>query len=147
MKKSPSLLNDNGLYVDSSETPHRLLGYLIAHEGVVYAPGLKVGVIPLEDMDTHNRILALMEWDAMLKHGEGRLYLTLRDSKHVITDFLGLRSIAPLRVRKGTHNKGKTRYDVWFDLSGSLWHGLNIGDCQLLHVKKVKYRTLPPLTS
>lgn len=138
---APTYENDNGLYVDKSTDPPTCCGYMINFDGKgVFSPDGKVQVSG-EGVDTHNRLLADAEWAGMLKHGKGILYLT-RDAEGVYyaSDWPSVHKIRVSHVRKSWHNMaGKDgRTDVHFILDGSTWHGVNIGDNQILRVKRTK---------
>lgn len=41
----------------------------------------------------------------------------------------------------GAHNLAGRRYDVWFDVDGESWHGVQYGDdTQILHCRRLKGR-------
>lgn len=45
----------------------------------------------------------------------------------------------PCRVKRGSHNWARTRYDVWFKVEGQNWHGVQYGDfTQLCHCRRIK---------
>ena len=67
------------------------------------------------------------------------LYLTQKDKSHTLTNWPGTLVFKIGYIRKGRHNWGLNRYDVWFDFNGYVWHGYQIGDnTQLCHCKQTK---------
>lgn len=44
-------------------------------------------------------------------------------------------------VRHSRNNFGAQRTDVWFKWDGADWHGVNVGDGQILRCKRLKART------
>lgn len=87
-------------------------------------------------------------WSAgadMVRHGDTVLYLTGpyndRDSTKTwkVTNWPGTLIFRPTYVSKGRHNMAGTRYDVWFcGPDGHEWHGINIGDNEILRCKRTK---------
>jgi hypothetical protein len=61
----------------------------------------------------------------------------------VVTNWPDTLVIVPDRFRHGRHNIGRTRVDVWFteEEFGSRWYGVNIGDNDVLHCRKLKERS------
>lgn len=61
-----------------------------------------------------------------------------------VSNWPGSLKIVPARVSKSKHivcgRYSTTRYDVWFRAEGRNWHGVNIGDGQILRCKAVKGR-------
>jgi hypothetical protein len=41
-------------------------------------------------------------------------------------------------ARRSRNNFGAQRTDVWFTFAGATWHGVNLGDSQILRCKRVK---------
>lgn len=41
-------------------------------------------------------------------------------------------------VRHGRHNMAGNRHDCWFRVGDTFWHGVNMGDNEILHCKAVK---------
>lgn len=76
--------------------------------------------------------------DRIQMRDEDRITLYLVKSGEVV-NWPGTLRFQPTKVRKGRHNIGKTRIDVWFteDEFGSKWWGRNIGDSQILHCRKL----------
>jgi len=133
--------NDHGLFVDPSTDPPTCCGYIFnfTPHGA-FSPDGKIPATQ-EEINTHNGLLADMEWSGMMKHGRGTLCLTENaDGSHTVSDWPGVHKIKARHIRKSFHNfagqNGRT--DVWFCLDGSEWHGVNIGDNQILRVKRNK---------
>lgn len=76
----------------------------------------------------------------MIDTGRAVLYLTEGPTdQFFVSNWPGSLKIEPYRVRKGAHNIAGTRYDVWFSFDGKPWHGVNIGDNQILRCKRIKH--------
>lgn len=99
--------------------------------------------------DCHTRF----EVEKMIQDGSAILYLTLAPKwsgcgnvppldwpRSTITNYSGTFELKlPGTPDKSKHNWGCDRYDVWFyGPDGALWHGLNIGDNQILRCKRLK---------
>jgi len=141
--------NDNGLLVDNSTAPPTCAGYIFSFSGHGgFEPSGKVqlqnGVLrdlTQGEIDTHNRLLGEAEFEAIKKRGRGILYLTKQGGNYVVGTWAsGADKISVWRARVSWHNMaGKDgRTDVWFNLDGSTWHGVNIGDNQICRVKRCK---------
>jgi hypothetical protein len=80
------------------------------------------------------------EIDNMLKTGKATLYLTnIKDKNYSITNWPGSFNLPVKRLSVGKHNIAGKRYDVWFSLHDTEWHGVTYGDnTQLCHCKQVK---------
>lgn len=77
----------------------------------------------------------------MRKHGRIDLYIShdnFSPSSWRITNWPGSLDLNPTVVRKGAHNIARTRFDAWFKFDGANWHGVNIGDNQILRCKRLK---------
>ena len=135
---------DHGMIVDPSTDPPTCCGYIFNFgEQGAFSPDGKVQFTE-EEQTEHNRLLADASWTAMLKHGQGMLYLTKGTDgiAWYASDWPSIHKV-PIRTRRTSfHNfagqNGRT--DVWFQLGGSEWHGINIGDNQILRVKRLKGR-------
>jgi hypothetical protein len=64
-------------------------------------------------------------------------YILYFDGKK-ITNWPGTLEIIPIQITKGKHNICKTRTDVYFKYNGLLFHGLNLGDNQILRINLIK---------
>jgi hypothetical protein len=84
----------------------------------------------------------------MIKDGKTMLYLTYRHEGKIafgeyfdgkVGNWPGTLSF-PCRIRKGSHNMARTRYDLWFTgPDGKQWHGVQYGEnTQIAHCKRVK---------
>lgn len=137
---------DNGLIVDPSTNPPTPFGYIVSFgERGTFDPSGKVDGLTPEQIEQHNSLLSQMEWDAMLACGEGILYITEeRISSDTIRRYVS--------QWNGDHKRGigipsysfhnfvgpNGRRDYHFPLDGSWWHGVNIGDSQILRVKRTR---------
>ena len=76
------------------------------------------------------------ERDAMIKTGQGVLYLTDKG----ITDWPGRLVFKPYHRTKGRHNIARTREDVWFiGPDSKRWHGVLYGhNTQVVHCNRTK---------
>lgn len=75
-----------------------------------------------------------------LRHADRTaLYL----AKGIVTNWPGTLTIVPSRTKNGRHNIAGTRIDVWFTgPDGAAWHGVNIGDNDILRCRKLKSRSV-----
>lgn len=82
----------------------------------------------------------LLDLEHMRKDGKYDLYLSQNAPKGawVITNWPGTLRIQPAWVSYGHHNIAGSRLDAWFILDGYVWHGVNIGDNQVLRCKRTK---------
>lgn len=153
-KTEPKTANDNGLFVDASTNPNTCVGYIFNFAGHgAFSPDGKVEATQ-EQIDTHNRLLGEMELQAMRQHGRAVLYIThVPENKRCWCDAEGTHYVEYqagtwaskseerfpcYNVRKSRNNFGAQRTDVDFSFDGSRWHGVNIGDNQILRVKRCK---------
>lgn len=80
----------------------------------------------------------------MLETGRAVLYLTRETIagghvRHFATDWPGELKFRAHTLSKGRHNIARTRIDVWFvGPDGKPWHGVNIGDNQLLRCRRIQ---------
>lgn len=126
------------------------LGYIFNFSGHgAFAPSGKVdfstsdGKIDLspEEIKAHNSELERLELLTMTQTGKGLLYLVSdKDGRNVIQQWAGKVVAYPQTLRKSWHNMaGKNgRTDVSFSFAGFRWHGVNIGDNQILRCKACK---------
>lgn len=135
---------DNGLIVDAGTTPPTCCGYIMWFDGRgAYSPDGKVE-FTREQIDAHNKLLAQAEWEAMQKHGRGLLYLTQRQEcaykAYKVATWTGGFHAEVYYFKTSWHNMaGKDgRTDVWFMLGGRRWHGVNIGENQIVRCKALK---------
>lgn len=116
------------------------LGYLWhAGEKGCFSPNVGRVEYTKEQAEAHNAQLAELEKAAMAEHGRAVLYLT-KDTKGEwkVSNFDGSLSFRPFRVKKGSHNWGVERFDAWFTSGGYVWHGVNVGDNELLRARRTK---------
>ena len=152
---------DNGLIVDNSTKPPTCTGYIFnftGHgafdpSGLVEINGVKRQPTT-EEIETHNRILSQAELTAIKKHGRGCLYLHRKVTKwefegkpatstaYSVGTWASSESdcVKVYHTTTSFHNfAGRDgRRDVWFTLDGSRWHGVNIGDNDIVRVKRCK---------
>lgn len=65
----------------------------------------------------------------------------LADDELMVTDWPGRHKWQPHHYSIGAHNIAGSRLDVWFtDEHGREWHGINIGDNQILRCTRLKSR-------
>jgi hypothetical protein len=82
---------------------------------------------------------ALEDLQRMREDGKISLYLTKKDNTWGISNWPGTLKIRVSNVRKGYHNIAQTRYDCWFVLDNTWWHGVQYGEwTQIVHCKKTK---------
>ena len=76
----------------------------------------------------------------LLKTGKSVLYISKRDGRYIVTNWPDTLNIAVSHVSISDHNfAGRNgRTDVWFWLDGFRYHGVNIGDNQILRINRVK---------
>lgn len=112
------------------------LGYIFKFDGHgSFDPDGKIkGEMSQEEIKAHNAKLAQAEAYAMIDEGKGTLYLS--DNKAGSWD--GSISYPVRNVRKSRNNFGAERTDVDFYITGRRWHGVNLGDNQILRVKRCK---------
>jgi hypothetical protein len=136
---------DNGLIVD--EKTSTIQGYLFNFEGRgAFAPGGKVGGLTAEQIHRHNTALASLELEAMKREGRGILYLC----EHNDSGTRGCVSQWAGGFRQPIYWSKRSRHfvpgcphevwrrDVWFSLEGESWHGVNIGDNEILRCHRLK---------
>jgi hypothetical protein len=138
-------IDEHGLIVDGDQ----LAGYIIDFAGHgAFGPNREaLPLLTQDQIDKHNSILAQMELEATKKYDNGIFYLTREyiknDPKKTYTEFvsnwIGTFKV-PAYVKSSWHNfAGKDgRRDVWFSLDGERWHGVNIGDSQIVRAKRLK---------
>ena len=78
----------------------------------------------------------LAELKALTGNAKKVLYL----ANNEVTNWPGTLKIKPSNIRTSNHNMAgrNGRTDVWFRVGGKQFHGVNIGDNQILRVKAVK---------
>lgn len=93
-------------------------------------------------IDAHNRALAALELDAMRESGRGVLYSFKDTSGHSIGTWASKHN-ERFRVTGHSYSRnnwGAQRTDVWFNFDGSVWHGVNIGDNDIVRCKRTKQK-------
>lgn len=113
-----------------------------------FAPDGKVAdAMPQEDIDAHNRKLAAQEVEEMKQTGRAVLYLHKRKDSigtpgqtWEVGTWEGSFRVPVYYSQSSWHNMaGKDgRLDVWFTFDGSRWHGVNIGDNDIVRCRRTK---------
>mgnify|MGYP001585913842 CR=1 FL=1 len=79
------------------------------------------------------------EQDKAAMRTGNRITLYLNPVNRNVTNWPGSLRIVGEYVREGKHNFAGKRYDVWFTVEGSRWHGVRYGDfTELCHCRKLK---------
>lgn len=108
------------------------------------ADELSVGYAIFEDLKVCYECCATLEERAMDETGIAVLYLSQNTERgrttYSVTNWPGTLKFMPIGVKKGKHNWiNVPRYDVWFlDKHGNEWHGINLGDNQILRCRRNK---------
>lgn len=124
-----------GIFVDSVQH-FELAGYIFnfPNHGA-FCPDGKVPATA-EQIMRHNQFLADMELKAMQDHGRAILYQY--DGNRVGT-WTGRHTWPISYSRKGNHNIAGKRLDIWFTgPGGKRWHGVNLGDNDIVRCKRIK---------
>lgn len=76
----------------------------------------------------------------LLKDKKGILYLCLCGNNIAyVQNWPGTLHFPVARLRVGKHNIARKRYDVWFSIANTNWHGVTYGDnTQICHCRQVK---------
>ncbi len=72
----------------------------------------------------------------LISKGKGVLYLSNRDGKYSVINWPGTLRIPVSSYSRGSHNIAGSRLDVWFQLNGQTFHGVNLGDNDILRVRR-----------
>lgn len=113
------------------------LGFLLDFGSKVFAQGTEID-FPVADVPAHNAKMLDLITEGMRQTGRGVLYLSKNaDGKWIVTDFTGKFTMQPLSVKKSGHNMAD-RFDAWFRFEGFVWHGVNIGDNEILRCRRTK---------
>lgn len=119
-------------------------GYIFQHNGHAYTPNGRVdSEMTAEQVLAHNRALEQAELKAMRETGKALLYL-FKDAAGKYS--VGTWSSEPYkrapvtRLSHSINNWGCQRLDIWFYADGSTWHGVNIGDNDIVWCKRNKDR-------
>lgn len=135
-------IQSNGLITTG---PDSCAGYIFNFTGHgAFDPSgkLKVGDLELtqEQIGRHNQVLTDAEYAAMKSSGRGVLYLFRSGDDLYVGTWA---SKPPMRcwcfdISHSRNNFGAQRTDVHFNYAGSRWHGVNIGDNDIVRVKRCK---------
>lgn len=113
-----------------------------------FAPDGKIEGQPTQEaIDAHNKTLADLEIEAAKRDGKACLYLHKRtdsigtpgktwnvgswNGSHLFPVYYSKKSFHNMAGRDG-------RTDVWFIFDDSVWHGVNIGDNDIVRCKRTK---------
>lgn len=124
-------------------------GYIFNFQGKAFSPDGMAGELTQERIDAHNKALAQVELESLIREGRGILYLVLNGEKLFdccasswqVTQWAGGWKTKLSYLKTSFHNMaGKDgRTDVWFTgPDGKRWHGVNIGDNQICRVHRLK---------
>lgn len=93
-----------------------------------------------EQIEAHNSRVQAMEMEAMKQTGRAVLYL-FSDAKGLSVGTWASKDFQRtpvIRSRQSSNNWGAQRTDVWFFATGSKWHGVNLGDNDIVRCKRIK---------
>jgi hypothetical protein len=118
-------------------------GYIFQFNGHgAFSPeGQVAGEMTEAQIKEHNDKLAVAELAAMKETGVATLYL-FRDA--VGNYSVGTWASAPFqrsnvqRMTRSRNNWGAQRTDVWFVVDGVHWHGVNLGDNDIVRCRRNK---------
>lgn len=114
-------------------------GYIFNFAGHgAFDPDGKVGELTQAQIDEHNAELAKAEVEAMKGSGRGLLYRRTIDSRINVGTWDGSKNFPVTCCRESWHNMAGKRFDYWFNFDGSRWHGVNIGNNDIVRVKRCK---------
>ena len=108
-----------------------------------FSPDGRVKMTP-EQIEAHNSKLMAAELQSMKETGRALLYL-FRDEEGFLT--VGqwaskeFQRTPVWRAKHSKNNWGTPRIDVWFNADGSTWHGVNLGDNDIVRCKRNKVTT------
>lgn len=124
------------------------LGYIFNFQGHgAFDPNRKVdGQYSQQQIEDHNRGLSQLEVQAMKETGRAVLYLwhtkpegaQFSYPSHVGTWASASQERFSITYRKSRNNWGAQRTDVWFNFDGSVWHGVNLGDNDIVRVRRTQ---------
>ncbi len=124
-------------------------GYVYNFDGHgAFSPEGRVGTTTESVIQEHNRKLSERTL-AQLKEGDcGLLYIfgagIRQGAQGRVGTWDGTYKFPITRQRFSFHNMAgrEGRIDLWFNFDGSIWHGVNIGDSEIVHCRRTK-RTAP----
>ena len=126
-------------------------GYIFNFDGRICDPD-KLIEEPLtdEDITNHNKRLAQIEVENAMKTGRATFYIGYTQNQDDVYPWIKQYHVGtwdgsyrwPAFVKTSWHNfAGKDgRRDCWFSINGQRWHGVNIGDNDMVHARRVKNR-------
>lgn len=112
------------------------MNYILHFENKAFSPDGKVQMSEAE-AKAHNAELAKAQIEEMKASGHAILYMHEKGAK--VGTWEGSFKF-PAVTRSSFHNMaGKNgRRDVWFTFDGSTWHGVNIGDNDIVRCRRTK---------
>ena len=141
-------IDEAGLIVESGT--NTLAGYIFNFRGHgAFSPNGMVknngNELSQKEIDRNNSVLGQIELEAFKKAGRGMFYLTRSDSAAFGKEYFAGTWAATEKdkfrcqnARQSRHNIGRTRIDVDFYIDNERWHGINIGDNDILRAKRCK---------
>ncbi|MDD5353419.1 MAG: hypothetical protein PHS93_09685 [Candidatus Omnitrophica bacterium] len=108
--------------------------------GIPFQPDGRLTEMSDEEIKEHNLTLQHAELCVAIEDGHGIFYHKIDENfKNYVQTWLG-DWIWPARVRFSNHNMaGKNgRRDFWWTMFGQKWHGVNIGDNDIIRANRVK---------
>lgn len=83
-----------------------------------------------------------LDRENMRATGRATLYLSKDADGWRVGNWPGTLRIPVYRVQSSWHNfaGNNGRRDFWFTVDGDTWHGVNIGDSQIAHCRRVQER-------
>lgn len=124
---------ENGLIVNDGKPA----GFLFRFERGIYSPDGVQADFTDAQIAEHNRRLGELTVAQMQQTGRALLYAT---GCGEVGTWDGSQRWTIEHSRKSWHNMaGKDgRTDLWFCVDGARWHGVNIGDNQIVRARRVK---------
>ncbi len=125
-----------------------MLGYIFKFGNTPFEPSGELTELSDEEIAEHNRKLADAEVKQALEAGKATFYL--RREWDSTCSWIAHYSVGTWDgsykwdavVSISDHNMaGKNgRIDCWFNINNQKWHGVNIGDNEIVHAKRLKSR-------
>lgn len=91
------------------------------------------------EIDAHNEAVAAQELATMREMGRGILYLRYVNGKLANVGSWDGSVRFSCSYRESRNNWGAQRTDVWFAIDGRKWHGVNLGDNNIVRCKRLKH--------
>ena len=123
----------------------RDLGYVFNFQGGAFDLGGKAkGSMTQAEIDAHNKALAVAEVESMKQTGQAVLYLRTKlcpdgFKRDFVGTWEGSFNFQVCNRNTSKHNMAGKRLDLWFvGPDGKTWHGVNIGDNQIVRCHRNK---------